>query len=100
MTVAVLTSQQPAEALSLSAEWAATGDDVIVVLLDGAAAVLRPGHLVARELERAVAAGVRVWAHDVAVHERGLEPAAHVETVDLDRVAALVGDDATRVQWW
>lgn len=101
MTVALLTSQQPVEALTLGASWARDGDDVTVVLLDTATAVLRDAHEAATDLGAARAAGVRVWAHDDAVAERALDlRGADVQVVDLDAVAALVGDPDTSVQWW
>lgn len=101
MTVALLTSQQPVEALSLGSGWARDGDAVTVVLLDTATAILRPTHEAAAALADARAAGVRVWAHDDAVAERTLElRATDVEVVDLDTVAALLGDPGTSAQWW
>lgn len=101
MTVALLTSQQPAEALDLGVRWAGEGHDVTVVLLDAATAVLRNGHRLAARLRRAHTAGVTVWAHERAVAERRLlEAATGVALVDLDRVAELVGDAADTVQWW
>jgi hypothetical protein len=99
-TVALLTSQQPAEALTLGARWSAVGDDVTVVLLDGATAILRRGHAEAPLLATAQDAGVTIWAHDAAVHEHAATGDVAVEVVGLDRVAALIGDAATRVQWW
>lgn len=101
MTVALLTSQQPVEALRLGGSWAREGDSVTVVLLDAATAILRPGHEAAADLESAHAAGVGLWAHDVSVAERALELGdIEVEVVDLDAVAALIGDPGTSVQWW
>jgi hypothetical protein len=101
MTVALLTSQQPVEALSLGASWARGGDDVTVVLLDTATAILRPAHEAATHVDAARAAGVRVWAHDDAVIERTLDlRTVEVEVVDLDAVAALLGDPETSAQWW
>jgi tetraacyldisaccharide-1-P 4'-kinase len=99
-TVALLASQQPAEALTLGTRWAEAGDDVTVVLLDGATAILRPGHPAATLVTTAHDAGVTVWVHDDAVHERGITHDGAVAFVDMDRVAALVGEGATRVQWW
>lgn len=101
MTHALLTSQQPEEALALGTGWADAGADVTVVLLDAATAVLRPGHDAAGDLAAARAAGVRIWAHADAVTERAVEPRdASVELVDLDAVATLLGDPDTRAQWW
>ena len=99
-TVALLASHQPAEALVLAAEWASSGDQVTVVLLDAATAILRPGHTAADALAAARSAGVTVWAHDAAMAERAITYPGAVTPVDLDRVATLVGEDATRVQWW
>ena len=98
-TLALLTSQQPAEALTLGARWARAGDTVTVVLLDGATAALRPGHMLAAPLSAAREAGVRVWAHDVAVAERDIAYDEDITAVGLDKVAALVGQ-ASKVQWW
>jgi hypothetical protein len=99
-TVALLASQQPAEALTLGLRWSAAGDDVTVVLLDDATAILRRDHAAAALLATARDAGVTLWAHDTAVQEHGAAEGVAVETVGLDRVAALIGDTATRVQWW
>jgi hypothetical protein len=99
-TVALLASQQPAEALTLGTRWAEGGDDVTVVLLDGATVILRPDHASASLLATAQDAGVTVWAHDAALHEHAVTHSVVVEIVGLDRVAALIGDAATRVQWW
>lgn len=102
MTVALLTSQQPAEALALGTRWARAGDEVTVVLLDAATAVLRGGHDRRDDVSTARAAGVRVWAHRAALAERAIaEPGdIDVAAVDLDAVAALVGEHDIRVQWW
>ncbi|HSK95839.1 MAG TPA: hypothetical protein VK891_04400 [Euzebyales bacterium] len=99
-TVALLASQQPAEALELATRWAQAGDNVTVVLLDGAAVILRPEHASASLLTTAQDAGVTVWAHDAALHEHAVAADVSAEVVGLDRVAALIGDTAARVQWW
>lgn len=99
-TVALLASQQPTEALRLGVGWATAGDDVIVVLLDAATALLRVGHADAGLVASAKEANVAIWAHDAAVAERAITPADDVTLVDLDRVAALVGAGASKVQWW
>lgn len=98
--VALLASQQPAEALTLGARWAAAGDEVTVVLLDGATAILRHGHAAAAALTTARDAGVTIWAHDAALRERAVDGGSAVTVVGLDRVAALIGDTSTKVQWW
>lgn len=101
MTTALLTSQQPVAALALATDWASHGDEVTVVLLDSATNLLRPGHDAASDLQAARAAGVRVWAHAAAVGERAVDAGSGlVDLVDLDAVAALVGDPETRAQWW
>lgn len=101
MTHALLTSQQPAEALALGAAWATAGDQVTVVLLDAATAVLRPGHDAAAGVAAAHDAGVRIWVHGDALTERAVDAhAAPVDVVDLDAVATLLGDADTRAQWW
>jgi ethanolamine utilization protein EutP (predicted NTPase) len=98
--VAMLASQQPAEALTLGARWSKAGDDVTVVLLDSATVILRHDHDAAALLTTAQDAGVTIWAHDAAVQEHAVTPGLPVEIVGLDRVAALIGDAATKVQWW
>ena len=100
MTVALLASQQPAEALTLGTRWAEAGDDVTVILLDGATAILRPDHVDAKLLVLAQDAGVSVLAHDAALHEHANSQTVPVDVVGLDHVAALIGDTATQVQWW
>jgi hypothetical protein len=100
MRVALLASQQPAEALMLGARWSESGDDVTVVLLDGATAILRPDHVDAKLLATAQDAGVTILAHAAAMREHSIAQAMAVEMVGLDQVAALIGDTATRVQWW
>jgi hypothetical protein len=100
MRVALLASQQPVEALTLGARWAEAGDEVTVVLLDGATAILRGGHAAAGALTTARDAGVTIWAHDTALQERAVNSGTEVTVVGLDHVAALVGDTATKVQWW
>jgi hypothetical protein len=101
MTHALLTSQQPEEALALGIGWAATGADVTVVLLDAATAVLRAGHDAAAHLAAAQDAGVRVWAHADAVTERAVDMGpSGARLVDLDTVADLLGDPEMQVQWW
>ena len=101
MTHALLTSQQPEEALALGTRWAAAGADVTLVLLDAATAVLRAGHDAGDDLAAARTAGVRIWAQADAVTERAIDVrAATVELVELDAVATLLGDPDTRAQWW
>jgi len=101
MIHALLTSQQPEEALALGTVWAAAGAQVTVVLLDTATAVLRPGHAAAADVAAARDADVRVWAHADAVMERAVDVGhVAVELVDLDAVADLLGDPDVQVQWW
>jgi hypothetical protein len=71
-----------------------------VVLLDSATVILRHDHDAAELLTTARDAGVTIWAHDAAVQEHAVTPGLPVEMVGLDRVAALIGDAATKVQWW
>lgn len=99
-TMALLASQQPAEALALGARWADSGDTVTVVLLDGATTILRTGHALRTLLSTAQEAGVTVWAHDAAVTERGIAHGDDIVLVGLDRVAELVAEQASKVQWW
>lgn len=102
MSHVLLTSQQPDEALGLATTWARDGARVTVVLLDGATAVLRPGHQAAERVAAACAAGATVLAHADAVAERTIRdaPVDLVDLVDLDGVADLVADADSRVQWW
>src|SRR5690606_16049240 len=81
-TVALLTSHQPAEVLRLGTQWAEAGDDVTVVLLDAAAAVLRPRHPDNPLVAAAQDAGVTVWVHDAAVGDGSAARDARVKTVD------------------
>lgn len=99
-TVALLASQQPTEALALGIDWTRAGDDVTVVLLDGATTILREGHAAADLLAGALDAGVTVWAHDAAAAERSIAHHGKVTLVDLERVAVLIGEGAAKVQWW
>lgn len=99
MSHVLLTSQQPDEALGLAATWARRGEPVTVVLLDGAAAVLRARHRSAGGVAAARDAGARVLADADAVAERMI-PAGDIELTDLDAVADLVADPDSRVQWW
>jgi intracellular sulfur oxidation DsrE/DsrF family protein len=102
VTVALLLSSHAASGLALARSWAETGDDVIVVLLDGAAPAARKGHRDAETLRAALAAGVGVTAHDDALRRRGIGPGAladAVKTVDLDEVADLVAEGADKAVW-
>jgi hypothetical protein len=98
--VALLASQQPAEALTLGTRWSEAGDDVTVILLDGATAILRRDHIDATLLASARDAGVTILAHDAAIRDHTITQAVPIDVVELDHVAALIGDTATRVQWW
>jgi hypothetical protein len=98
--VALLASQQPAEALTLGTRWSEAGDDVTVILLDGATAILRRDHIDAKLLASARDAGVTILAHDAAIRDHTITQDLPIDVVELDHVAALIGDAATRVQWW
>jgi tetraacyldisaccharide-1-P 4'-kinase len=98
--VALLASQQPAEALTLGTRWSEAGDDVTVILLDGATAILRRDHIDAKLLASARDAGVTILAHDAAIRDHTITQDVPIDVVELDRVAALISDTATRVQWW
>lgn len=102
MTVALLLSHEAGQGLALARAWAESGDDVVVVLLDGAAASARDGHVDGAELRAALAAGATVAAHDDALRRRGVSGgglADGVKTVDLDEVADLVAEGADKVVW-
>ncbi|HWH32047.1 MAG TPA: DsrE family protein [Egibacteraceae bacterium] len=102
MTVALLVSHTAAQGLALARAWAESGDDVVVVLLDGAAAAARDGHADAPALRAALAAGVAVSAHDDALRRRGVTGGGltdGVKTIDLDEVADLVAEGADKVVW-
>lgn len=102
MRVTVLVSHDARWALELAAAWSAAGDQVRVVLLDSAAALVRPGHRDTARVTEAMAAGVGVSVHDDAVARRALPGGAvadGVTVVDLDEVAGAVIDGADRAVW-
>lgn len=95
-----LVSRAPAPRLRTAATWVEAGEEVLVVLVDAAAAAARRGHADARALADAVASGVRVAVHDEALARYGIPaPAPGVEAVTLDRVAELVADEADAAVW-
>lgn len=102
MRHALLISRDPRWALDLARAWVASGDTVAAVLLDRAAALVRPGHVDAGSVTAALAAGVEVSVHDDALRRRGLAGTPLVEgakTIGLDEIADLVTDGADRAVW-
>lgn len=102
MRVALLLSQCSAQGLALARAWREAGDEVDVVLLDGAVAAARRGHARAELVRAALAAGAAVAAHDEALRRRGVTDGAlldGVKTVDLDEVADLVAEGADKAVW-
>lgn len=88
------------DALRLAVSWA--GDDTVTaVLLDGASAVLRAGHVDEGRVTEAVDAGVTVAVHDESLRRRGLrQPAVDgVKVIDLTELADLVATGSDRVVW-
>ena len=96
----VLVSHDPGLALDVCTAWA-PDDDVTLVLLDHAAAVLRRGHELAGAYADAARAGVALIVHDHALRRRGL-PVDRVpdscKVADLDEIADLVAT-ADRAAW-
>lgn len=102
MRVALLLSRDPAGGLALARAWAADGDDVTAVLLDGAAAAARAGHVHADVVAGALRDRVAVSALDEALGRRGIAADALVDgvkRVDLDEVADLVAEGADKAVW-
>lgn len=98
----VLVSRDPRWALQLARAWAQAGDTVTAVLLDRAAALVRPGHADADALLAALEAGVAASVHDDALRRRGLTRQALPEglkTVTLDEIADVVTDGGDRAVW-
>jgi L-threonylcarbamoyladenylate synthase len=74
-------------------------ESTIVDLSGGAPAVLRPGHISKKDLEKALGASLEEKTEDVPRHSGGLErhyaprtPARHVPTHVVDRLNALLKD--------
>lgn len=102
MRVALLLSRDPLGGLALARAWADDGDDVTVVLLDGAAAASRAGHAHAGAVSEALGHRVAVSVLDEALGRRGIGADALVEgvkRVDLDEVADLVAEGADKAAW-
>lgn len=96
MNVALLTGCDPLHAAGgprpgrLAAQLAGQGHDVVLVLLEDAVLLARPGHREAPTLEAAIAGGVRVLAEEDALARRAVQrlgddvkPAGFGEIVDL-----------------
>lgn len=102
MHTALLISSPPRWPLGLARRWATAGDQVTVVLLDGAAAAARDGTDDQDAVTDAIAAGAQVRAVEDALTRRGIRPDRLVEGVkptDLDAVADLIVDGADKVVW-
>lgn len=96
MVVVLLLARDPLQAgdgsapLDVATSVRAEGHDVVLVLLEEAVAVARPGHRHAPELAAAVAAGVGVVAEEEALARRavhvladGVKAGGFAEVVDL-----------------
>lgn len=102
MRVTALVSVDVPWAIQLVEGWRALGDDVTVVLLDGAVAAARAGHLHAEPIGALLAAGVSVLVEEQAVARRALaadRTVPGVKSTDLDQVADLLLDGSDRVVW-
>ena len=102
MSVLALVSSDCTSALDLVAVWLDAGRSVQVVLLDAAAATVRPNHVGGAHLERVIDAGAVVGVHDEAAARRGITSAgmvAGIKTLTLDEVADLIGDATGTVVW-
>lgn len=100
MPVLALVSSDCAAALDLVDVWLDAGTAVELVLLDAAAATVRPGHVAAPRIERVLAAGAVIRVHDESVVRRGIAvPADGVKTITLDELADLIGDTSATVVW-
>jgi predicted peroxiredoxin len=101
-STALLVSGDPAWPLSLATAWAASGDEVTVVLLDTAVEAARAGHRLAPAVAAVVERDVRVLAEEQALRRRSLQPDRLVDGVKLatlDEVADLVADGASKAVW-
>ncbi len=102
MRVALLVSTDLTWAVELARTWKGQGDEVTLVLLDGAAAAARQGHLRAPVVGDALGLGIAVLAHDDALRRRAIRANRTLEgvkAVDLDEIADLVADGAEKVVW-
>lgn len=102
MRVALLLSRDAAAGLALARNWAAAGDEIAAVLLDGASAAARTGHRDAAAVAEAAGAGVAVSALDESLRRRGISAAELVDgvkRVDLDELADLIAEGADKAVW-
>jgi hypothetical protein len=102
MRITIMVSVDVPWALELAAGWCAAGEDVTLVLLDGAVAAARTGHLHAGGLGELLAAGGAVLAEEQALARRSLDSGRAVpgvKSTDLDQVADLLLDGSDRVVW-
>ena len=101
MSRVLLVSRDVTWALQLAQRWAAAGPTQ-VVLLDGAVASARPGHVDAPAVTAASQAGAVIAVNEAAAARRAVTAADlldGVKVVDLDEIADLVGDAAGEVVW-
>lgn len=102
MRIVLLLSNAAPEALELARAWRDAGDQVELVLLDGAVAAARRAHPLAAALKAVLAAGVAVSAHQEALSRRGVTEGGlldGVKAVELDEVADLVAEGSDKAVW-
>lgn len=102
MHIALLVSTDLPWAVDLARTWKGQGDEVTIVLLDGAAAAARQGHAEAVSVSDALGLGLEVLAHDDALRRRAIRADRTLEGVkaaDLDEIADLVTEGADKVVW-
>ncbi|MGH8910646.1 MAG: hypothetical protein ACRD0K_30165 [Egibacteraceae bacterium] len=102
MRIALLSSTDLRWAVQLAVTWTEQGDDVTLVLLDGASAAVRQGHEDAPILSEAIRMGCAVLAHTDALRRRAIGADRRIDgvkAVDLDEVADLVTEGADKVVW-
>ena len=99
---ALLVSGPAAWPLQLAAAWRAAGDDVAIVLLDGAVTAARASAEQSASVADVLARGATVLVDDSALRRRGMTAAALVDgakIADLDEIADLIADGSERVVW-
>lgn len=102
MRITVMVSVDVRWALELATGWREAGEEVTLVLLDGAVAAARAGHVHAQGVGALLAAGGAVLAEEQALARRSLgsdRSVPGVKSADLDQVADLVLDGSDRVVW-
>lgn len=102
MRITVMVSVDVPWALELAAGWRDDGEEITLVLLDGAVAAARVGHVHGEAVGALLAAGAAVLTEEQAVARRSLasdRAVPGVKTADLDQVADLLLDGSDRVVW-